>query len=118
MSFGFAGRQKSASQGLLKAVSACSPMPFRGILKASGTVPYGRVPEAPGSPVPTSSVAPEHDPVERRPVLPKGPCGPRQSGPRRTSIVVSEVQTGRGGRRSCAFSLSRSSSGQVRVSGK
>lgn len=33
MSFGFAGRRKSASEGLLKAVSVRSPMSFRGILK-------------------------------------------------------------------------------------
>lgn len=118
MSFGFAGRRKNASEGLLKAVSMRSPMPSRGIPMGSGAVAHSCALGPQGSPVRTSAVAPEHDPVERSLALPKGPCGPRQSGSSFPNIVVSEVQTGRGGQGPGAFSLSWSSSTQVRVSGK
>lgn len=48
MSFGFTGRRKNASEGLLKAVSMRSPMPSRGIPKGSGAVALSRTPEVPG----------------------------------------------------------------------
>lgn len=40
--------EKSASEGLLKAVSMRSPMPSRGIPKGSGAVALSRTPEVPG----------------------------------------------------------------------
>lgn len=89
--------EKSASEGLLKAVSMRSPMPSGGIPMGSGAVAHSCALRPQGSPVRTSAVAPEHDPVERSLALPKGPCGPRQSGSSFPNIVVSEVRTGRGG---------------------
>ena len=61
--------EKSASEGLLKAVSMRSPMPSRGIPMGSGAVAHSCALGPQGSPVRTSAVAPEHDPVERCPVL-------------------------------------------------
>ena len=40
--------EKSASEGLLKAVSMRSPMPSRGIPMGSGAVAHSRTPEVPG----------------------------------------------------------------------
>ncbi len=62
--------EKSASEGLLKAVSMRSPMPSRGIPMGSGAVAHSCALGPQGSPVRTSAVAPEHDPVERCPGLP------------------------------------------------
>lgn len=55
--------EKSASEGLLKAVSMRSPMPSRGIPMGSGAVAHSCALGPQGSPVRTSAVAPEHDPV-------------------------------------------------------
>ena len=67
--------EKSASEGLLKAVSMRSPMPSRGIPMGSGAVAHSCAQGPQGSPVRTSAVAPEHDPVERCPVLALGLAG-------------------------------------------
>ena len=67
--------EKSASEGLLKAVSMRSPMPSRGIPMGSGAVAHSCALGPQGSPVRTSAVAPEHDPVERCPVLALGLAG-------------------------------------------
>lgn len=44
--------EKSASEGLLKAVSMRSPMPSRGIPKGSRAAALSRTPEVPGKPCP------------------------------------------------------------------
>ena len=67
--------EKSASEGLLKAVSMRSPMPSRGITMGPGAVAHSCAQGPQGSPVRTSAVAPEHDPVERCPVLALGLAG-------------------------------------------
>ena len=67
--------EKSASEGLLKAVSMRSPMPSRGIPMGSGAVAHSCALGPQGSPVRTSAVAPEHDSVERCPVLALGLAG-------------------------------------------
>ena len=105
MSFGFAGRRKSASEGLLKAVSVRSPMSFRGILKGSAAVAHSCALGPQGSPVRTSAVAPEHDPVERCPVLALGFAGlSSRAHASRTSSFRRCERGGAGGGRARLFS--------------
>lgn len=105
MSFGFAGRRKSASEGLLKAVSVRSPMSFRGILKGSAAVAHSCALGPQGSPVRTYAVAPEHDPVERCPVLALGLAGlSSRAHTSRTSSFRRCERGGAGGGRARLFS--------------
>lgn len=105
MSFGFAGRQKSALEGLLKAVSVRSPMSFRGILKGSAAVAHSCALGPQGSPVRTYAVVPEHDPVERCPVLALGLAGlSSRAHASRTSSFRRCERGGAGGGRARLFS--------------
>lgn len=97
--------EKSASEGLLKAVSMRSPMPSRGIPMGSGAVAHSCALRPQGSPVRTSAVAPVHDPVERCPVLALGLAGlsSRAHASRTSSFRRCERGGGTGARR--VFSL-------------
>ncbi len=97
--------EKSASEGLLKAVSMRSPMPSRGIPMGSGAVAHSCALGPQGSPVRTSAVAPEHDPVERCPVLALGLAGlSSRAHASRTSSFRRCERGGAGGGRARLFS--------------
>ncbi len=97
--------EKSASEGLLKAVSMRAPMPSRGIPMGSGAVAHSCALGPQGSPVRTSAVAPEHDPVERCPVLALGLAGlSSRAHASRTSSFRRCERGGAGGGRARLFS--------------
>ena len=108
--------EKSASERHLKAVSMRSPkpsrgipmrspMPSRGIPMGSGAVAHSCALGPQGSPVRTSAVAPEHDPVERCPVLALGLAGlSSRAHASRTSSFRRCERGGAGGGRARLFS--------------